>query len=52
MRTDPPANPRPELSARKSPMAVPNVFEKRIAIQYKNSTLNVSILSTESEKPL
>ncbi len=29
----PPAKPRPELSARKSPSAVPSVLEKRIAVQ-------------------
>jgi hypothetical protein len=33
MRAAPPANPRPESSARKSPRAVPSVFEHRIATQ-------------------
>ena len=33
MRIAPPAKPRPELSAKKSPKAVPNVFENKIAIQ-------------------
>ena len=29
----PPRNPSPELSAKKSPKAVPNVLENKIAIQ-------------------
>ncbi len=33
MRSAPPPNPRPELSAKKSPRAVPNVFEKRMVVQ-------------------
>src|SRR5579875_2267428 len=33
IRIAPPSNPRPELSARKSPKAVPSVFEMRIAAQ-------------------
>jgi hypothetical protein len=33
MRRALPAKPSPELSARKSPNAVPRVFEKRMAVQ-------------------
>ena len=33
IRIAPPENPKPESSARKSPSAVPNVFENKIAVQ-------------------
>lgn len=33
MNTAPPAKPNPELSARKSPNAVPKVFDIKIAVQ-------------------
>ena len=36
MSSAPPANPRPESSAKKSPSAVPKVLEKRMAVQYNN----------------
>ncbi len=47
-----PVNPRPELSARKSPTAVPKVFETRIATQQNVSALNDLILSTAKDLSL
>src|SRR3569623_3255726 len=45
----PPSYPNPDVSARKSPRAVPSVLEKRMVTQYKTSTLGVVILPTDTE---
>src|SRR3569832_1607971 len=45
----PPSYPNPDVSARKSPRAVPSVLEKRMVTQLKTSTLGVVILPTDPE---